>query len=414
MSLDWVWNEDEENVLLYNDLKDWTHIRAKLLIATAARKQQEGSPHGSVVSSSKIVMRILLFYFKKPSGRLQVYCRLPFFISLYYEQLWYHLEQVITIAINKKDPTNNENHPNNDSASPSVSVFLSELSKSMILPMLQQEFEVNNDDDDENNKDNSVDATTTRSHAHAQEMSRLFTRLFLLLTMKGVLLSTTTTSEEEGVKGDTDTDNSPKQSEDLLLITTTVLCPFLPWYWKHQQLMAQRPSHQVYPEEERQNPDITQPLWTLIYVCLQQGRRSIVQGGSGGGGGSGRGNSSGDTQSYYSSTTSFGIASLLQRRALYLLDVVTTIPITIANTNNNIWKGYILCAETFEMECARHIVDQLWSVVITLLRQCDATQKYRNNAIDSDSDNDDDDDGDSRKTMVLPSMTSKWMELCLV
>ena len=105
--------------------------------------------------------------------------------------------------------------------------------------------------------------------------------------------------------------NNPTQNEDLLLIATTVLCPFVSWYWKHQQQQqCQQKSNQQDNEEERHNPDITQPLWTPIYVCSQQGRRPIVQGPSGGGGGGrGRGNSSsGETQNrFIPSTTSLRI-----------------------------------------------------------------------------------------------------------
>ncbi|MGK3756378.1 MAG: hypothetical protein ACI8RD_008689, partial [Bacillariaceae sp.] len=306
-----------------------------------------------------------------------------------------------TTTTTKNGGLDDDDNGKSQSSNSYSSDLLSEISKKMILPMLK-EFQQSSKND-----------IISDDHHHVAELTALFqTKLFPLLEREGVVLL-----QQEN----NDITNNPKQQQQhLLLIATTILCPFLPWYWKQiQKQQRQQQQQQGQRHHEQQSTiSISKSIWELIYTCLQQGRRSVVHDrGSGGGNGrdsrgNGHVNDTGGTQSYYSSNTSFGISSLLRRRALYLLDVITnTSNNNNNNNNNNIWKDYILCAETFEMECERHIIDQLWPVVIKLIRE-----SYKNNAAAvnvSEDNNDMDTNGGNANVTSMPLITSKWIELLL-
>lgn len=128
--------------------------------------------------------------------------------------------------------------------------------------------------------------------------------------------------------------SSSDDPRSILLVVTTVLCPLL--------------SHLVsfdLPSIGDSNigsggKPVEQPkLWHLIYTCLGQGK-SLLESGT-------------------------AMASILRKRALYLLNIVAP--------DSDVWKKYCICVETMEMETEQHLVDQIWDTVDELIELVEET-----------------------------------------
>jgi hypothetical protein len=124
-----------------------------------------------------------------------------------------------------------------------------------------------------------------------------------------------------------DYSSSDNDSQNTLLVITTVLCPLLP-----HLVSCELPL--IGEDEALQKMPLDQPrLWQLVYTCLAQGKSLLERGAA--------------------------TSSILRRRALYLLNI-------LASTSDD-WKKYCMCFETLEMETEQHLVDQIWDTVDELL-----------------------------------------------
>ncbi|KAG7359263.1 methyltransferase [Nitzschia inconspicua] len=139
-----------------------------------------------------------------------------------------------------------------------------------------------------------------------------------------------------------------QKQQTVLLVATTVLCPLLPYLIPPGSCL----NDALLPHVgDTSDPVLTDPsqltvLWELIFSCLAQGRWALRDASN-------------------CSTNNSGITSMLRRRGLYLLDVVASADIRYMAP---LWKDYIMCFEMFELEGERHLVDQIWPVVVKLIQ----------------------------------------------
>jgi hypothetical protein len=366
LSLEWV-SEDETTISRAVEAtttttttqreKNWSELRTQLSkdaensLANINNNNHTSSSSlsdtNSMPQSSRIVATIVSKYLEKERNYDHHDPLLPFFLSMYYEHLWLNLKFCCGT-----NTTNNNTR------------FLSDVSKTMLLPVLN-EFQ---------SKNNENTATTRAAHCH-ELGTLLMGKLFSLLEEEGVF------ANEENL--DDDNNNDVGALQHLLLVATTVLCPLLPWYLRQQQ---------------QQHP----LLWKFIYVCLQQGRRSVISGRECDN--PTRSSSSSPSGNLAFASGAGGVASMLRRRALYLLDVLVapseagelSSSSSPSSSSSTIWKEYILCVETFEMEGERHIIDQIWPVVAKLVEEAKKNGNGNSNINASQS---------------TPPITPQWIEL---
>eukprot|EP00537_Pseudo-nitzschia_pungens_P007076 CAMPEP_0172359626 /NCGR_PEP_ID=MMETSP1060-20121228/3809_1 /TAXON_ID=37318 /ORGANISM="Pseudo-nitzschia pungens, Strain cf. cingulata" /LENGTH=1935 /DNA_ID=CAMNT_0013081375 /DNA_START=65 /DNA_END=5872 /DNA_ORIENTATION=+ len=346
LSLEWIFYEQSSRES--NDLDMWTKVREHLLTKTRNttaviehnEKQRQEILHTNLAVtmplSSKIAAKIVLQFL----AHRDQHSRESLSNNLpFFLSLYYeHLWCNLEFCCNNFSVT-----------------LLSEVSQNLLLPLLN-EFETRSF------------MTTPEIKSHLVELDSTFrARLFPLFQKEGVFDSADDYRYEN------------IRMQNLLLIATTALCPLLPWFWKQHQ--------QQFGEQE-----LNEQVWKLIYSCLHQGRRSVVYRQDCE---SGSGRSNGD-----GAFGTGGLPSMLRRRALYLLDVITPSP-SVSNDGNDwsVWKDYILCAETFEMEGERHIVDQIWPVIAKLIKEAWKNKNCNLNTIETDS--------------GLPLITPSWIELLL-
>ena len=361
--------------------KNWLELRTRLFkdaknsFASNMNHTSASSSHANAMpQASRIVATIVSNYLEEEHYGDYYDPLLPFFLSMYYEHLWLNLEFCCG--------TNSINNNNNNNYTSDKTRFLSDVSKRMLLPVMNEVQSSWKSKSNNENKTNTAKATVMTRAAHCRELDTLLMgKLFPLLEEQGVFVPNNKDENEHNLDGNDDTTNNTVGAlQHLLLVATTVLCPLLPWYLRQQK------------KKQQQHP----LLWKFIYVCLQQGRRSVVIGRE-------CDNPSRSSSSSTSGNLTFvsgagGLASMLRRRALYLLDVLVT-PSEAgelsSSSSSTIWKEYILCVETFEMEGERHIIDQIWPVVAKLVKEA-------NNNSNSNSNN---------SSQSTPPITSQWIEL---
>ena len=190
------------------------------------------------------------------------------------------------------------------------------------------------------------------------------------------------------------------------MLATTILCAIILPLLHHELPMP--PSLQRSDEESSTTlssatafcrPLHCHALWHLIHQCVSQGlyvpkrqswieaswaRRDVTQGGPN------HTNPTTTTSTTHASSSSsnvripLGTAQLLRRRGLFLLNAVVDGGMT--QTNNDpthhedkagtllllLWKTYVACFETIEMEHAPHLIDQVWDSVADMSAQLDA------------------------------------------
>ncbi|KAL3916780.1 MAG: hypothetical protein SGILL_005026 [Bacillariaceae sp.] len=232
---------------------------------------------------------------------------------------------------------------------------------------------------------------------HRQHVLDLWNRLLQWVQDQNALQVLTWNEQQQQKQQQKDNSNSmslvqqQQQQQTVLLVATTVLCPLLP----HLFPAGQSSTDVQEVLENDSTSSSLDTLWRLIYACLSQGRWSLRDPSSLSG----------------CSTNNHGVASMLRRRALYLLDVLTTSSSISSSsdtsggggvassdammaTSPQLWKDYILCFETFEMEGERHIVDQVWPVLAKLIRHASA-------ALDNET------------SFVAAVMTPAWIQLLM-
>lgn len=105
--------------------------------------------------------------------------------------------------------------------------------------------------------------------------------------------------------------SSSTHQQQVLLVLTTVMCPLLPHLVGYEL-----PDSET---TEAARPFDQQILWQILYTCLSQGKSLWEE---------------------------HSEASILRKRALYLLNTLAT---------TQIWKKYVMCVEVLEMESEVHI-----------------------------------------------------------
>jgi hypothetical protein len=126
--------------------------------------------------------------------------------------------------------------------------------------------------------------------------------------------------------------SNDEERRKLLLILTTVLCPLLQCVLDQEMPLITNDDNDTTAPQQR---PLEQPiLWQLIHTCLAQGKSLLEP---------------------VSSS-----AAILRKRALYLLRI-------LAAETSDVWKTFVMCLETLEMESEQHLVDQIWESVVDLM-----------------------------------------------
>ena len=245
----------------------------------------------------------------------------PLLVQTFHDKLWQTLEQAV------------------DSLHYQSQTVISSLSKHL-LPILTQPA-----------SSKSLPGNTTLllwSELHRPHTLLLWKRLFSLI-QNHIETSKDTTEDSKLTK---------QKQRQVLLVITTVLCPLLPHFLDHDlpfvPILGSSSGDENDDLKESFKKPLEQPaLWQVIYLCLEQGKSLLEEGAP--------------------------VSSILRKRSLYLLDTLTTTA-TASNsaspTFTNVWKKYVMCVETMEMESEQHLVDQIWDAVAELMDAMEENDSY--------------------------------------
>jgi hypothetical protein len=228
----------------------------------------------------------------------------PSLIQAFYDKLW---QSVQTVIARRPTPSTDRNGLQNHNHP-----MIASLSKDL-LPILTTTTTQSTNNKDDGNGTSPIALLWTE--LYRPHTLTLWTRLFSL----------------------TERSDDPQRLRLTLLVLTTVLCPLLPHLVDHELPLAlvgsANASADSPKDDDLSRRPVEQPaFWQIIYTCLAQGRSLLEDGAA--------------------------LSSILRKRALYLLNTIAT---------TSVWKQYVMCVETLEMESEQHLVDQIWDVVNDLL-----------------------------------------------